>query len=68
MQQLITASQLATVLACSKQTVYQRAADNEIPHVKIGGLVRFDAEEIERWLESQRRGPAVSAARKAGGS
>jgi hypothetical protein len=32
--------------------------ERRIPHVKVGGLLRFDPVEIEAWLDEHRRRPA----------
>lgn len=49
-KRLITARELAEYLGSSVGGVYQRVARREIPYVKIGGSLRFDLAEIEKWI------------------
>jgi excisionase family DNA binding protein len=39
-------------------TIYILARAGKIPHYRIGSSVRFRKSDLERWLESQRRGTA----------
>lgn len=43
---LMTVSELALFLKVSSKTVYYWVSRNEIPYVKIGRLLRFDAQAI----------------------
>jgi excisionase family DNA binding protein len=36
---------------------YEKVSRNEVPHLKIGKLVRFDFAEVDAWLASHHRGP-----------
>lgn len=47
----------AAYLGLSKSTLYKLAAPARaaIPTYKVGGSVRFDREELDRWMESKRR-------------
>lgn len=52
--------ELAQALNLPLGTLYSKVASRSIPHVRLGRrLVRFDAEEISRWLKAQE----VTAAR-----
>lgn len=54
---LWTVADVANRLKVSRSSVYRMAAAGEIPQVKLGGvrsLVRFDGEEIEKWINSKR--------------
>lgn len=53
MNQLLTAKDVAEVLQVKTATIYQLKARHEIPFVKIGGAVRFDAEQIKEWIANQ---------------
>lgn len=46
--------ELSTYLRIKPSTLYAWAAHGKIPCVKIHGLIRFDREEIDQWLESFR--------------
>jgi excisionase family DNA binding protein len=68
---LITADQAAELLAVPKSWVLAEARAKRIPHVRLGRYVRFEAELLEEWWASRRRGPRRSkgqAARVAGHS
>ena len=48
---LLTVKDLATRLQVKDKTVYAWASQGKIPSVKIHGVLRFDAIEIEQWLQ-----------------
>ena len=52
---LISPEELAQGMRVARVTVYQWARRGVIPHLKIEGLVRFEPEEIKRWLEAKRK-------------
>lgn len=57
---LMSMEELATYLGgVSQDWIYQRTAKNEIPFVKVGRLIKFRREEIDRWLAA-RSVPAVA--------
>ena len=49
-QRLLTAKDVADLLRCSLQHIYNLVWRREIPSVKIGGLLRFRKEELIEWL------------------
>lgn len=52
--QYLTYRELAQVLNLPLGTLYHRVSRKEIPHVRLGRrLVRFDVEEIGKWLKAQ---------------
>ncbi len=48
----LTAIEVAQLLQCSRRTVQLMAKRNEIPHQRIGKLLRFHQGEVETWLKS----------------
>ncbi len=46
--------QLADYLNVKPATLYAWAAQGKIPSLKLHGLLRFQQDEIDRWLESCR--------------
>ncbi len=51
---LLTKRQLADRLQCCTRTVERRTAAGEIPApLRIGRLVRWTAEQIERWQQQE---------------
>lgn len=53
--QMLTAEQVAAMLAVSTKTVYRLAAQGIIPSFREGRIVRFLPDDIERYIV-QRRG------------
>ena len=54
---LVTIEDVAARLAISKTGVYRLVARHAIPFHRVGGLLRFDADEIEAQLRDNRVGP-----------
>jgi excisionase family DNA binding protein len=49
----LTVSDAAEVLNVSVRQVYSLVASSRIPHIKIGGAIRFDPSEIAAWLRQR---------------
>ncbi|EOM78028.1 hypothetical protein Rrhod_0569 [Rhodococcus rhodnii LMG 5362] len=49
---LLTVPQAAEKLAVSERTVGRMYRSGEIPHVKVRGQVRIDANDIDRYIEN----------------
>jgi excisionase family DNA binding protein len=63
---LLTIDQLVERLGISTRHVRRLIAERRIPYLKVGKLVRFDPDEISRWLDDSRvalRPPPPSTAR-----
>jgi excisionase family DNA binding protein len=43
--------EMATRLQVKDKTIYGWASQGKIPCVKVNGVIRFDAREIEQWLQ-----------------
>ena len=52
---LLRAPQAAVVLTISERKLWELAACNEIPHVRIGRAVRYHYDDLEEWVEQKRR-------------
>ena len=52
---LITIEKLSTYLNIKVKTIYARVEAGEIPHYRIGRLIRFRLDEIDAWLEGCRK-------------
>jgi excisionase family DNA binding protein len=50
---LMTVSETAERLRVSEKTVRRLASRNDLPTLRVGGSVRVDADELERWLGRQ---------------
>ena len=49
-RRLITVDEVSELLTNSACTVYRMVRQNEIPHMMIGGSLRFDPSALEAWL------------------
>lgn len=52
---LLSISDVAQRLNVQVRHVRRLVAERRIPYIKWGHLIRFEAEEIERWLDASRR-------------
>lgn len=50
MAQLVTAEEIATRCGVSPRQIRNLVYKRQIPFVKIGRLVRFDPDSIDRWV------------------
>ena len=48
---LLTVKDLAARLQVKDKTVYAWASQGKIPSLRINGVLRFDAAEVEQWLQ-----------------
>ena len=54
-KEYLTIDDLAQYLSVKRSTLYAKAESGEIPFYKIGRLIRFKREDVEKWMESHRR-------------
>jgi len=50
----LTISEVSNYLQIKQKTIYAKVEAGDIPCYRIGGLIRFRLEEIDKWLESCR--------------
>ena len=55
-QLLLTPKQACDVLQISARNLWGRTASGEIPSLKIGRLRRYSVDDLNRWIESQKKG------------
>lgn len=55
MKNLLDVEDLAKYLKLRKQTIYNWLNQRKITGIKLGGVWRFDKNEIDKWLKSQYR-------------
>jgi len=60
MIKLLTIEELAIKLGISKGSLYNMTSKQAIPFVKIGKRIRFDEQEIDKWVLNQSLGPQSS--------
>jgi excisionase family DNA binding protein len=51
---LLSIDQVVERLGTSTRHIRRLIADRRIPYLKVGKLVRFDPDEINRWLDGSR--------------
>ena len=57
---LLTLQQAAGELGLSPWTLRRVVWNGELPHIRIGGAIRIDKNDVEAWLERlKRRGPDI---------
>ncbi|MCX6153850.1 MAG: helix-turn-helix domain-containing protein [Candidatus Kapabacteria bacterium] len=52
---LITPAELANTLSVSMTTVYRLIETRKIPFCKIGGSLRFKQDDVEKYIELNRK-------------
>jgi len=50
----LTIEELAEYLKMGRTKLYRMSQDGDIPASKVGNQWRFDREEIDQWMKSQR--------------
>ncbi|MCM8857915.1 MAG: helix-turn-helix domain-containing protein [Candidatus Thiodiazotropha sp.] len=53
--EILTIKQVANYLQLAEKTAYRLAAEGKLPGFKVGGSWRFKQEDIERWIEEQKK-------------
>jgi len=64
-ENFLTVPDVASILSVKQSTVYQWAKSGEIPHYKLGRIVRFKRKDLEAWIEDHRKEKAIGEERKA---
>jgi excisionase family DNA binding protein len=54
-RRLLSIGQLSQQLGVSVKTLYGWVCLRQIPYLKMGRLVKFDARDIEKWIETKKR-------------
>jgi len=54
-KRFLNTKELAGYLGISISTLYDWVNQRRIPYVKISNLVRFDLEEISKWVDEKRK-------------
>ena len=53
--QILTLKEVAAYLKLAEKPAYKLAAEGKLPGFKVGGSWRFKTEDIDRWIEEQKR-------------
>jgi excisionase family DNA binding protein len=54
-ERFMTLQELASLLKVKERTIYLWAQQGQIPSFKLGNAWRFDRQDIELWIEAQKR-------------
>ena len=52
-RRLLDIGEVAEYTGLRKSTIYAYTSQRRIPFVKLGRLVKFDLQKIDKWIESQ---------------
>lgn len=55
---LLSVNRTAARLGIGRGTTYRLIRNGEIPSVKVGGSIRVDPRELDRWIQERTRGAA----------
>ena len=55
---LLTPLQAAEALGISPRKLWGMTASHEIPHLRLGRCVRYPVDDLERWIDEQKKGGA----------
>ena len=55
LSELRTLKEVAAYLKLAEKTAYKLAAADKLPGFKVGGSWRFKKEDIDQWIEEQKR-------------
>lgn len=53
--QILTLKEVAAYLKLADKTAYKLAAEGKLPGFKVGGSWRFKKEDIEQWIEENKK-------------
>ena len=53
---LLTLEQAAEALAISPRKLWDMTASGEIPHVRLGRCVRYPIDDLQHWIDEQKKG------------
>lgn len=53
MQRLVSIKEAAVYTGLSPYTIYTMVSQRRIPFVKMGRLVKFDLELVDKWIQQQ---------------
>jgi excisionase family DNA binding protein len=53
-QRLLTAEEAARWLNISPRTLWGLTASGELPHLRIGRLVRYDVADLKAWIQARK--------------
>jgi excisionase family DNA binding protein len=58
LKEFLTIPDLSEYLTIKKTTLYSMVESGDIPHYRIGRLIRFKMSDVEAWMENHRQDPS----------
>jgi excisionase family DNA binding protein len=55
LREFLTIDELSEYLAIKRSTLYSMVESGLLPHYRIGRLIRFKRDDVDRWMESHRK-------------
>lgn len=55
---ILTVKELSKILNVKEKTLYQWAGQGVIPSIKMNGSLRFDMDDIEKWINDCKKAPS----------
>ena len=55
MKKYIGVKELSEYLSIKPSTIYHWTHEQRIPHYKVSGLIRFNIEQIDRWMARKKQ-------------
>ena len=52
-KEILKSEEAAEFLGISINTLYEWVSQKKIPHMKVGGLLKFKREHLEKWLDKK---------------
>jgi len=56
-EEIFTLREVASYLKLAEKTAYRLASEGKLPGFKVGGSWRFRSNDIEEWIEEQKKDP-----------
>jgi len=63
-EKFLTVLDVALLLSVRPSTVYQWVSSGEIPHYRLGRIVRFKRKDLDVWIEEHREEKRIREAKK----
>lgn len=57
--EIMTVKEVASYLKVAEKTAYRLASQGELPCFKVGGSLRFEKSDIEKWINEKKGRNAV---------
>jgi len=59
MKTLLTAPQVSKIFQIHLQSLYRLIYQKRIPFIRVSGMIRFDSDDLEKWVQEGKVDPKV---------